>query len=340
MKKSILVLMGILFTVWSCDSDSQKAQRFLLKGNIALNEGKYLEAIDFYSESLALDNTYKEAFNNRGVANYKKGRYTEAINDYSQIIIQIDPSFLEAYRNRANAYLADGRYEKALDDLSYLEAQLPDTAFVHFTKGLVFHEMKDFRASIEAFQQAAFLNVDDAEPLVNQANGYFMLKQLDSAKIILEQAENLDSEEANIFNTYGLIAMEEKDFDLAQVYFDQALKLDRENPFFYNNRGFLFLLTNELTKARKDIRRAIIGAPENPWGYRNRAILFYKEGKLSDALRNFELAAGMDNKIPLLHYYWALALQASGELGQACETIKLEIDPDIDIGAWQSDFCS
>lgn len=340
MRKNILVLMGFTFLILACNSDSQKAQRFLLKGNKALNEGKYLEAIDFYSESLVLDNSYKEAFNNRGVANYKQGRYTEAINDYSQIIIQIDPAFLEAYRNRANAYLADGRYEKALEDVSYLESQLPDTAFVQFTKGLIFHEMKEFKASIEAFEQAAALNPTNAEPLVNQANGYFMLKQLDSAKMILQQAERMDSEEANIYNTYGLIAMEEKDFDLAQAYFDQALNLDRENAFFYNNRGFLFLLTNELTLARKDIRRAIIGAPENPWGYRNRAILFYKEDKLSDALRNFELAAKMDNKIPLLHYYWALALQANGELEQACETIKLEIDPDMDISTWLNEFCS
>lgn len=338
MKRSVLLVV-ILCLFWACDSDSQKAQRFLLKGNKSLNEGKYVEAIDFYSEALALDNTYKEAFNNRGVANYKKGRYTEAINDYSQIIVQIDPTFSEAYRNRANAYLADGRYDRALEDLRYLEEEMPDTTFVHFTKGLVYHEMKEFRASIKAFTQAAKLSPNDAEPLVNQANGYFMLKQLDSAKLILQKAETLDPEEANIYNTYGLIAMEEQAYMQAQAYYDQAIQLDRDNAFFYNNRGFLFLMLNKLPEARKDIRRAIIGDPENPWGYRNRAILFFKEGKLSDALRNFELTADMDAKIPLLHYYWAETLLASDQQQLACEVIMKEIDPEINLNDWRNTNC-
>lgn len=336
--KKLLLLCTVLL-VLSCDSDEDKAGRFFIKGNEALNNGELEKAIRFYNESLTIKPNYKEALNNRGVALYQDGRYTEAIIDYSNILVQIDTAYPDAIRNRANAYLADGRYEKALEDLSRLERRFPDSAYVYFTKGIAYHESGDYQQAINAFSITLEKDPKDAEALVNAANSYFMLKQMDKAQSLLTQAEGIDASEPNIYNTRGMIAMETGQLAKAQEWFDQALKMEPGNPYYHNNRGYLLLQMDNLDAAAEDIRRAIIGAPENAWAYRNRGILFLKKERFEDAIRNFETAARFDSKIPLLHFYWAKTLSEQGLLSEACDQLELEIEDSSEITSLRNKFC-
>lgn len=337
--RKFLLLLAVVF-VFSCDSDEDKAGRFFIKGNEALNNSQFDQAIRFYSEALAIKPNYKEALNNRGVALYQDGRYTEAIIDYSNILVQIDTAYTDAIRNRANAYLADGRYDKALSDLARLEKIYPDSAYVHFTKGIALHESGEFAKAIEAFELSMEKDPNDAEALVNAANSYFMLKQIEKAEELLNQAEGLDATEPNIYNTRGMIAMEMEELTEAQKWFDQALKMDPGNPYYFNNRGFLNLRMNNLEAANEDIRRAIIGAPENAWAYRNRGILFFKQERYDDALRNFEQAAKLNSKIPLLHYYWAKTLSMQDKKVEACDQLAQEIEQSTEIDALRKTLCN
>jgi len=319
MKKLFSVVLVML--LFGCDNDENKAGRFLIKGNDALNKGEYNEAVRFYSEAIAKNDKYIEAYNNRGVANYKDGKYIEAISDYNLILLQIDPEFSEARRNRVNAYLDAGRYEKALGDLEVLEETFPDSAFVDFSRGLVYHEMKEFDLSIEAFEKSFDKDDTNAETLVNVANGYYMVRDFNKAKLTLEQAIGLNAKEPNSYNTLALIATEQEDYSVALRNVEEALILDGGNPYFLNNKGYIHLLMGDLDKAEKDIRRAIIGAPQNPWAYRNRGILFFLKDRFDDAVRNFEQAAKYDEKIPRLNFYWASALYELGRKGEACERV-------------------
>ena len=289
-----------------------------------------------YTEAIGKDDQFKEAWNNRGVANYKAKRYVEAINDYTQVLLQIDPDFVDARRNRVNAYLDAGRYSKAMEDLDVLEELYPDSAFVEFTRGLVYHEMKDFESSIAAFEDARSKSSDDAEILINIANGYFMLKDMNRAMSFLEEAMSMDAEEPNIYNTLALIEIskEQPNYEIALQHVNQALKLESNNPFFFNNRAFIYLMTDELMKAQEDLRLAIMGAPENAWAYRNRGILLYKREDYAAAIRNFQLSEDYDARVPLTHKYWVLALMAQGKEIEACQVAKRSINdlsevPDI-----------
>lgn len=322
------LLLSFVAVLFACDSDQDKAGRFFLKGNEAMTKGEHQEAIRLYTEAIAKDDKYKEAWNNRGVANYKARRYVEAINDYTQILLQIDPEFVDARRNRVNAYLDAGRFDKAMEDLDVLENLYPDSAFVDFTRGLVYHEMKDFQSSINAFEGARVKSDKDAEVLINIANGYFMLKEMDRAMNLLEEAKTIDAEESKIYNTLALIELSknEPNYDFALQNMNQALKFESNNPYFFNNRAFIYLMTDELMKAQGDLRLAIMGAPENAWAYRNRGILLYKREDYEAAIRNFQLAEDYDAKVPLMHRYWAQALLAQGKQTEACEVAKRSVD--------------
>lgn len=337
--KKYFLLLSIIF-VFSCDSEEDKAGRFFIKGNEALNNGQYEQAIRFYTEALAIKPNYKEALNNRGVALYQNGRYTEAIIDYSNILVQIDTAYTDALRNRANAYLADGRYDMALEDLTKLQKTYPDSAYVYFTQGIALHESGSYAKAIEAFEQSMEKDPNDAEALVNAANSFFMLKEIQKAEDLLNKAEGLDATEPNIYNTRGMIAMEMGNLSEAQKWFDQALKMDPGNPYYFNNRGFLNLQMNELEAADEDIRRAIIGAPENAWAYRNRGILFLKRQRYDDALRNFEQANKLNSSIPLLHFFWAQTLSIQGKKLEACGHLAQEVEETEEIEALKRSVCN
>lgn len=321
MKKYLLLLT--LFLVFSCDSDEDKAGRFFIKGNEALNNGQFEKAVKFYSEALAIKPNYKEALNNRGVALYQDARYTEAIIDYSNILVQVDTGYADALRNRANAYLAAGQYEKALKDISRLEQKQPDSAYVYFTRGIVYHEMKDHAGSIKAFNEALAKGSDSTEVYINIANSMFMMGDYESAINRLNQAKEINDEEPNIYNTMALVESyrPEPNFDLALDLVNQALKLDYNNPYFLSNRAFIYLNQSKLEEAEKDIRISIIGASGNAWAYRNRGILFYFQEDYEAAIRNFEIAADIDNEVPRMYAYWALSLEEVGMEEKACEVI-------------------
>lgn len=320
MKK--VILLSLVFLICACDSEQNKAGRFFLKGNDALNKSDYNEAVRLYSEAIAKNDKYTEAYNNRGVAYYRDRKFIEAINDYTTILLQVNPDFSDARRNRVNAYLDSKRYDKALLDLGVLQELFPDSAYVDFTRGLVYHEMKDFTKSIESFNSALLKDQGNPEILINAANGYFMLKDFANAEELLSQAEMVDATEPNIYNTQALIETSKGNYDEALKLVEVALEIDPVNPYFLNNRGFIHLMLGDIVKAGPDIRRAIIGASENGWGYRNRGILLYMQENYEGAIRNFERAEKLEGRVPLMLDYWVSSLKALGRTEDACEKSK------------------
>jgi tetratricopeptide (TPR) repeat protein len=55
--------------------------------------------IVIFTEPIRLDPNFAEAYNNRGVACYAKGKYDRAVADYNQAIA-LNPHYVLAYYNR------------------------------------------------------------------------------------------------------------------------------------------------------------------------------------------------------------------------------------------------
>jgi tetratricopeptide (TPR) repeat protein len=324
----ILILPFLLLLLFGCDSDLDKAGRFFLMGNEELNSQNYKEAIRLYTEAIAKNPQFKEAYNNRGVAYYKTLRYAEAVNDYTYAILQVDPEYNDAYRNRFEASLASGNFNRALDDAVFLRKNFSDSAYTYFYEGLALTELKRFDEAISQFNKSYELDNENVEAIVNQANAYYMSDRFEEAKVLLQKAIGMDASEPNIYNTLSLIATQENQFEQALEFANEAIALDRLNAYFNNNRGFIYLNLGDLEKAEADINLGIKADPRNPWAYRNKAIFYFKSGNYESALRNIEQAALYDDSIPLLHYYWASILIKLGRTTEACEKLNSVESPE------------
>lgn len=66
--------------------DNQNAKRIKDKGNKAMKEGDYQQAIDFYTLALEHVKDLKSIYTNRALAYIKKKKYNKAIKDCTNVI--------------------------------------------------------------------------------------------------------------------------------------------------------------------------------------------------------------------------------------------------------------
>ncbi|KAL4856376.1 DnaJ subfamily C member 7 [Chlorella vulgaris] len=91
------------------------------RGNAAFSAGRYSEAHEQYSASLAADPDLKTAFMaqvvcNRAAAAAKLGRHDESLSD-AELAIELDASYAKAYVRRSQAHQELQNYEAAIRDL-------------------------------------------------------------------------------------------------------------------------------------------------------------------------------------------------------------------------------
>eukprot|EP00274_Cyanoptyche_gloeocystis_P004964 CAMPEP_0196666342 /NCGR_PEP_ID=MMETSP1086-20130531/64443_1 /TAXON_ID=77921 /ORGANISM="Cyanoptyche gloeocystis , Strain SAG4.97" /LENGTH=491 /DNA_ID=CAMNT_0042003521 /DNA_START=40 /DNA_END=1515 /DNA_ORIENTATION=- len=98
------------------------------EGNEFFRCGKNQEAIDAYSQGIAVDANVPEfmatLYCNRAAAAMKLSRFKEAVDDCSKAL-ELNPTYTKALSRRAAAYRSMGEYEAAVRDLEKL-AQMDD----------------------------------------------------------------------------------------------------------------------------------------------------------------------------------------------------------------------
>jgi len=325
MRRLIVFLLPVCFLL-ACESNETKGSRFFLKGNEELTKMNYGEAIRFYTEAIDKYPELEEAYNNRGVAYYKSGDYFNAIQDYTKVIVELNPENFDVRANRVDAYLALGRNDDALKDLEWAKTYHADSAAIDFKMGLAYFGKKAYMESVNSFNRAYEKDPTDVEALVNAANGLYFNDQFEEANKKLDAAQALDPSESNIYNTRCMMAIADRQYKEALTHITEALAIQPSNGIYLNNRGFLKLMIGDLEAGGKDIDRAIVADPQNAWAYRNKGIYYYKKARYTDAVRNFTQAAKTEEDMDFLYYYWGATLLELGNKAEACEKLKLSID--------------
>ena len=85
------------------------------KGNEALKQGKYQDAIEYYSVAIGKNPKSKIFVANRAMAHLKLGNYQLAEDDCTEAI-KLDARYVKAYLRRAAARSVAGNYLEALMD--------------------------------------------------------------------------------------------------------------------------------------------------------------------------------------------------------------------------------
>ena len=154
-----------------------KAKVLLVKDSVS----DYKSAIRFLDSALALDSTRASFYINKGVALFKIGNATEAL-DYFNEGIDLEPQNPDGYLNRAYAYKVIGAYSKSLTDIeSYLEF-FPDNADIWVVKAQVHNSLEQPDEALESVDYAISLEPEKSIFYFERGLIYYRIGQIKEAK--------------------------------------------------------------------------------------------------------------------------------------------------------------
>jgi uncharacterized protein (TIGR02145 family) len=311
---------GNLFSVRCVQDKShieQQAEQAIERGNKALDNGKFDEAIAGFNEAIKL-NPNSDIYFKRGNAYYDKKDYDKAVADYTETI-RLNPKADGAYNNRGNVYLYKKDYDKAIADYTETIRLNPKADRAYINRGDAYHDKKDYDKAIADYTEAIRLNPKADDAYANRGKTYLFKEDDDKAIADFNQAillnpnnatanlfkpRNLDDEiaeyteairlnpkDVDAYIDRGSTYFEKKDYDRAIQDYSQAIRLDPENDNApYLMRGRLYAHKGDFDKAIADANKVIRLDPENWDAYHCRGSAYLGKKDYDKAIADFEKA--------------------------------------------------
>lgn len=268
--KKVFFLISMTFLL-SCQNSKEEANVFFLKGNKALENQNYNEAIKYYEEAVNKNPKLADAYNNLGVANKNQNKNEEAIKNF-QVAFSIDSKFNEAKLNLAeikfktqgeinetyallneieNEYIQNakfcnlkGQIEFAKSDLEqskiYLEKAIklePKNSFYISDLGTLFYQNKDYKKAIELFTRSIQLNNTNTYAISNLGLSYFQLNDQQTAKKYLVEAYQNNPKIISISNNLAYFYLKTNELKLAFPIVNNSISIDKSDPWAIRNQG-------------------------------------------------------------------------------------------------------
>jgi tetratricopeptide (TPR) repeat protein len=99
-----------------------------------------------------------EAYNGRGCAYLDEDRYEQSIDFFTQAV-EIDPDYDYAYNNRGFAYSRLGEYDLAFQDFEQAIKLNPDNAWIYYYRGLTYIDLGENSKAIADLELSLTLDI-------------------------------------------------------------------------------------------------------------------------------------------------------------------------------------
>ena len=137
----------------------QSAYAELYAGLTHGRRGEYTEAVERFSNAIALNPQLYWAYSNRSLTYWRLGNYNRAIQDSTRAI-ELEPSFAHAYQCRGVAYWHQGNYNRATQDFNKAVELEPGNSLAYFNRGLSKISTEEWEKAATDLSQAQSLGLD------------------------------------------------------------------------------------------------------------------------------------------------------------------------------------
>ena len=131
-------------------------------GFALLRKGRTSEAIDQYEKALLINPDYAEVRNNLASALVMTGRFSEAIDQCNEAL-RIDPGSSEAHNNLGNALAQTGRASEAIDHYKQTLRMTPNSSDAHSNLGAALALTGRMSEAIEELKSALRINPNNSD---------------------------------------------------------------------------------------------------------------------------------------------------------------------------------
>lgn len=127
------------------------------RGTFLQSRGRYDEAMKDFTQALTLDPTYVPALTNRGFVKIMQGQYGSAETDLTKSL-ELDPNQPVAFGLRAAARLYLNHADAAIQDYQTSVSLNPQNAAAHYDLGFAYFFHRDYASASRSFDEALRLD--------------------------------------------------------------------------------------------------------------------------------------------------------------------------------------
>ncbi len=178
-------------------------EAFNQRGAAYARLGRFNEAIADFSRAVSLDASFAPALTNRGLAQRQSGRDDAALQDFSRAI-EANPNYAPAYLARGNLLRARNQLPEAIADLNQAIRLNPEGAEALHARGLVQQRQGNHRAAVADFDAAIDRNPYNAPPYTARGQSLLQLGQFAKAQEDFTASLNVDNRNPDAWAGLGM----------------------------------------------------------------------------------------------------------------------------------------
>lgn len=291
---------------------------FSWRGRMALQQGKYSQAIENFNILASLDTTDYWTFFFRGIAKYSLGDLRGAQKDFDNSV-RLNPVFTNGYHYRAITESRFGKYDEAFSDFQRAIELRPGMEGLYYSRGVTYFMSQQFEKAVEDFNRYIRRQPKDPSAYLNRGASLLFLNDTTAALNDYNKAIKLDRFDAEGYIRRGRLFASMNRITDGIADMDKAVELDPKNTFAFFNRALMLYDNHDYVKAMSDLNRVLEYEPGNALTLYNRALIKAQVGDYEGALEDMDRVADINPENVLVYFNRAAVFMEMGRYRDALE---------------------
>ena len=328
--KKFLLSITLLLAAAVCAHAQYDKDVFSMRGRIALQDGKYAQAIEHFNILARLDTTDYWCFFYRGIAKYNLGDIRGAQKDFNTSV-RLNPVFTNGYHYRAITESRNGEYEKAFDDFDKAISLRPGFIGLYYSRGVTNFLAQRFPEAVDDFDRYIRKEPKDPSAYLNRGASYLFLGDTLKAMTDYNKAIKLDRFEPECYVRRGRVYAAQELYPEAVEDMSKAIELDSTNTFAFFNRAILYYELHDYNAAMRDLNRVLRDEPGNALTLYNRSLIYAQVGDYASALDDMDRVLNINPRNVLAYFNRAAFFMEMGRWRDALSDYDraIELYPDF-----------
>ncbi len=265
---------------------------------------KHLLAIIMFQFSLCIVAQNNFSFHyNKGVENFRKEQYNEAINDFSNALKYKNDSKNQyqvagALMDRALCRMHLKSFSGALNDIDEAIKLKPEFTELYYTRSLIHIRNKQYDEAIVWAKKGLEIKPENEELLLNIIMANRLRKNYKEVLVISDSLLKINPRSTDALNARADALRHEKNYADAIATYTKVIEMDPQNIEAFYDRGIANAHNKDFDAAYADIKRAMTIDTAQLWaGYNNIAFFIKFEQKdYQGSLEYFDKAIKLNPK--------------------------------------------
>ena len=321
MSKLYLAVLAALFCVTSFAQNkySMAAKKSFKEGNKAYSENRNEDAIKFFSEAIAKESGFAEAYLNRSIVYLKmvdhKNSFADAKKAYS-----IAPLQSAIHTQLGKCYYNDGHLDSAKYFLEKGTSVTPATDEDLYYLANIHSDLEDYNSAIDSYTSLLKNHPENSAILNQRGISYFKIGEYSKAEEDFLHALEHEPDNISIYSNLANAAIEADDTTKAIQYIDRGIAkaTGHTKMEFLILKGNYFYKLGRYDEANQFYNEAYEIENENPIVLTNQASIMIQSGDYEGAIAKCTAALEHDPEFMQAYFNRGIAYEMVRNTRQAC----------------------